>query len=90
LSNEVLNNKDNVLSMAQMLRWIDNLDIIVRAQTALDKANEAASNSCARISGLRTRLEFLNIDSEVGSVTGSRQPTRRDGRRDQEAGLPAS
>ncbi len=68
LSNKVLFNKGNVLSIAQMLYGIDD-PILSRAQTALDEANEAANNSCAQITSLQKILEFLNLDSEAGSTT---------------------
>jgi hypothetical protein len=69
LSNKVLYNKGNVLSIAQMLCGIDD-PILSRDQTALDEANEAANNSCAQITSLQKILEFLNLDSEAGSTTG--------------------
>ncbi len=46
LNKEILYNKGNVQSMAQMLLTIDNPDIVIRAQLALDEANEAANKSC--------------------------------------------
>jgi hypothetical protein len=52
LSNDVLYNRDNALSMAQMLRGMDDPDITARAQAALDEANEVASNSCICINVL--------------------------------------
>jgi hypothetical protein len=41
LGNEVLYNKEIMLSMAQMLKGINNPDIEVRAQNAQDEANKA-------------------------------------------------
>ncbi len=82
LSNEVLYNKGNVQSMAQMLQGIDNPDILARAQLALDEANKATNNSSAWITGLCKRQESLHTDSEAGIIIGGQPHPRGTGRSD--------
>jgi hypothetical protein len=49
LENKVAYNKDNVISMAHMLKRTIDLEILSRAEKAFKEAIEAAGNSCKRL-----------------------------------------
>ncbi len=57
--------------MAQMLLNTDDPNILAQAPLALDEANEAANNSCIRITGFRKRLESYTQIRRLGASLDS-------------------
>jgi hypothetical protein len=70
LGEEVEYNKDNVASMAKMMKGTVDEGLSKRAQRAFDESMEAAKLGWQKLEGLRTRLEFHSVDSEAGSYLG--------------------
>jgi hypothetical protein len=56
LENKVAYNKDNVTSMAHMLKRMTDPEIVSRAEKAFKEEIEAAGNSCKCLDNLWTRL----------------------------------
>jgi hypothetical protein len=73
-------------NMAQMLLTRDDPDILICAQLALDKANEAANNSCVQITDICKRLEFLPTDTEAESITVGWPPPKESQQQDKTQG----
>jgi hypothetical protein len=70
LGEEVLYNKSNVASIAQMVKGTIDKGLSKRAQKAFFKSMEVARIGQQKLEGLRTRLEFYSGKSEAGSYWG--------------------
>jgi transcriptional regulator len=81
LENKVAYNKDNVTSMAHMLKRTTDRETVSRAEKAFKEAIEAAGNSCKHLDNLWTRLNFQNVDSEAESFLGGKQALQLRGQR---------
>jgi hypothetical protein len=63
-------NKNNVASMAQMIKGTVDEGLSKRAHRAFDESMEAAKLGWQKLDGLQTRLEFHSVDLEAGSYLG--------------------
>jgi hypothetical protein len=86
LENEVVYNKDNATSMAQLLKGTTDPEIAGRAEKGFKVAVEAAGNSCKCLDSLRMRLDFQSVDSKAESYQGRKQASGKEARDTQAGG----
>ncbi len=77
LGEEIKYRRDNVASIARMLKGDIHKEFKERARKALDESAEAARTGQRKLDSFRARLEFHSFDLEAGSYGG--KPPARDG-----------
>jgi hypothetical protein len=70
LGEEIENRRDNVVSIARLLKGNIQEKLKERAQRALDESVEAAKVGQQRLDTFWGRLDFHSFDSEAGSYGG--------------------
>ncbi len=71
LGEEIEYRRDNLASMAKMLKGNIHEELGERAQRALDESMEVARVGQQKQDALRARLEFHSFDSKAGSYAGT-------------------
>jgi hypothetical protein len=77
LENAVMYNKNNLASMALMLKGTTDPEIVSSVEKAFKEAIEVAGKSCEHLDSFRTRL---NMDSEAESFPRGRQASGKEAR----------
>ncbi len=73
---EIEYRRDNVASLARLLKGNIHEELKERAQRALDESVEAAKVGQQRLDTFRVRLEFHSFDSEAGREDPLRETKR--------------